>query len=56
MLMHNNNFYNQIMWLLNIKYCKMLFLQKQPQAVDPFHDITEGSVRVLSMADNGDSG
>ena len=31
------------------------FSRKQPQAFDAFCDITEGPVRILSMADNGDS-
>ena len=41
--------------LLSIKHCKTSFPQKQPQAFDAFCDITEGSVRILSMADNGGS-
>ena len=42
--------------LLSVKHCKTSLLRKQPQAFDPFRDITEGPVRVLSMANNGDSG
>ena len=33
----------------------MSFPRKQPQAFDALRDITEGPVRVLSMAGNGDS-
>ena len=29
--------------------------KKYPQVLDPFHDVTEGTVRVLSMVDNGNS-
>ena len=58
MLMHNK-FCNQILCvfteLLSVKHCETSFPQKQPQAFDVLRDVTEGSVRVLSMADNGDS-
>ena len=33
----------------------MSFLRKQPQTFDALRDVTEGPVRVLSLADNGDS-
>ena len=59
MLMHNNNNFiiklSVFTELLIVKYYKTSFPRKHPQAFDVFRDVTEGPVRVLSMADNGDS-
>ena len=41
--------------LSSVKHDKTSLPKKQAQVLDPFRDVTEGPVRVLSMVDNGDS-
>ena len=53
--MHNNNQLCVVFELSLVKHDKTSRSKKQPQVLDPFRDVTEGSVRVLSMVDNGDS-
>ena len=38
-----------------VKHDKMSHPKKQPQVLDPFRNVIEGPVRVLSMVDNGNS-
>ena len=42
--------------LSSFSYCRSNMIKRHfPQVLDPFHDVMEGPVHVLSMVDNRDS-